>query len=550
MTMPGGIAAVVRLWETVRHLRAEQWIGRARMRLTRPGIDPRPAPARRPLAGPWAPPAERAPGLVAPTRFRFLNEEADLAEAGWDDPGRAKLWRYHQHYFDDLVAEGAAGRSAWHHALIAAWHEQVPLGWGSGWEPYPLSLRIVNLIKWILAGNEPDPATLDSLAVQARFLRGRLEYHLLGNHLFANAKALFFAGQFFDGKEADGWLDVACAILKRETAEQILPDGGQFELSPMYHALALEDLLDLINVAAAYGAGRHPDLAPLAELWRDRATAMFHWLAAMSHPDGDPAFFNDTALGMTATATALRVYADRLDLAPTVAPDPFTWLRHSGYARLEAGDAVLICDMARIGPDYLPGHAHADTLSFELSIHGRRLFVNSGTSEYGLGAERLRQRGTAAHNSVIVAGRDSSDVWSGFRVGLRARPIGATAGRAGDMLHAECSHDGYRRLAGRPLHHRRWELRPGVLRIADRLEGGQHPAIARYHLHPDITAQPDTARSGRFTLPGRRVVRWTASADAALEPSTWHPGFGISRDTLCIALPLEAGRAALQLEWS
>jgi hypothetical protein len=33
---------------------------------------------------------------------------------------------------------------------------------------------------------------------------------------------------------------------------------------------------------------------------------------------------------------------------------------------------VLILDVAPVGPDYLPGHAHADTLSFELSLFGQR----------------------------------------------------------------------------------------------------------------------------------------------------------------------------------
>ena len=38
----------------------------------------------------------------------------------------------------------------------------------------------------------------------------------------------------------------------RELPEQILADGGHFELSPMYHALVLEDLLDLVNIARRY----------------------------------------------------------------------------------------------------------------------------------------------------------------------------------------------------------------------------------------------------------------------------------------------------------
>ena len=38
------------------------------------------------------------------------------------------------------------------------------------------------------------------------------------------------------------------SILKKELSEQILPDGGHYELSPMYHSIILEDILDLHNI--------------------------------------------------------------------------------------------------------------------------------------------------------------------------------------------------------------------------------------------------------------------------------------------------------------
>ena len=55
----------------------------------------------------------------------------------------------------------------------------------------------MNWIKWALAGNDLSAEAKESLAVQTRWLRRRLEIHLLGNHLWANAKALVFAGRFF-----------------------------------------------------------------------------------------------------------------------------------------------------------------------------------------------------------------------------------------------------------------------------------------------------------------------------------------------------------------
>ena len=150
--------------------------------------------------------------MLGPEEFIFLRQEGRLAEVGWDGPQREKLWRYNQHYFDDLNALGAADRAQWHLALLEDWVRNNPPGVGSGWEPYPTSLRIVNWVKWHLAGNALPEACVQSLAVQARWLRRRLEFHLLGNHLFANAKALCFAGLFFQGREADAWLRKGCLL--------------------------------------------------------------------------------------------------------------------------------------------------------------------------------------------------------------------------------------------------------------------------------------------------------------------------------------------------
>src|SRR5690606_28347458 len=156
-------------------------------------------------------------------------------------------------------------------------------------------------------------------------------------------------------------------------------------------------------------------------VWRESAMRMLEWANVMAHPDGDIAFFNDAAFGIAPDLKALTAYASDLGLAmPSTAPMT-RLLKDSGYARMEAGPAVLLADVAPVGPDYLPGHAHADTLSFELSVHGERMLVNGGTSTYENGPDRWRQRGTAAHNTVVVDGEDSSEEWAAFRVARRAR---------------------------------------------------------------------------------------------------------------------------------
>src|SRR5204863_10066145 len=131
--------------------------------------------------------------------------------------------------------------------LMQRWLTEHPPQLANGWEPYPTSLRIVNWIASALAGNDLSPSVLQSLSVQVRALCAALEFHLGGNHLLANAKALVFAGRFFSGPEAEKWLRTGLDLLDAELREQILDDGGHFELSPMYHAIILEDVLDLIQ---------------------------------------------------------------------------------------------------------------------------------------------------------------------------------------------------------------------------------------------------------------------------------------------------------------
>lgn len=544
-------ARALRLWHTVRHLRPVQIYGRAWHRLHRPRIDLSPAPPPMPARGQWQGCA-RAASMLGPNRFRFLNAEHGLRNGDWNDRALPKLWLYNLHYFDDLVADGAPLRAGWHLELLRSWIAANPPGAGNGWEPYCLSLRIVNWIKWLLSGHAAgDEAArrelLDSLAAQTRYLAGRLERHLLGNHLWANYKALLFAGLFFDGEEGARWLDIGLRGMRREIGEQILADGGHFERSPMYHAILLEDLLDLIQLGERYApAVSREDL----ELWRARATAMLGWLAVMTHPDGGIAFFNDAAHGIAPELAPLQDYARTLGLDPPErSAEPLQLLPESGYARLQYGEAVLIADIGEVGPNYLPGHAHADTLSFELSLRGRRVLVNAGTSRYDTGAERLWQRGTAAHNTVQIDDQDSSEVWSSFRVARRALPLAISHGQDSGGVWLEAGHDGYKRLPGRAVHYRRWRLQEDQLRVEDRIEGGFARAIARYRTPPGLRIG-----AARIAGEGIEALRWRSDPEglsANVVASTYHAGFGRSEacDVLELALPRDPGSAAIVFTW-
>jgi len=537
-------------FHSVRYLKPIQVFGRLRNRMRKVRPDLAPAPPLRATAGEWTAGVRRPARMVAPDRFRFLNQTRDMpSPSDWNRPGVEKLWLYNLHYFDDLNAEGCERRRAWHADLIRRWIMENRPGSGNGWEPYPVSLRIVNWIRCTLEGNEAQQTWIDSLAVQARWLMRQVEWHLLGNHILANAKALLFAGIFFDGDEAESWKAEGVRILETQLDEQILADGGHFELSPMYHAIILEDILDLLNLSRAC-PGALPER--FVQRLSSAACPMLSWLEAMTHPDGRIALLNDAAFGISGTPQELAAYAARLDCVRPEAESAVDFRKESGYIRLRFGEMVAFLDVGRIGPDYLPGHSHADSLSFEMSLFGERVIVDSGTSCYGTGDERLRQRGTAAHNTVQIDDADSSEVWSGFRVARRAfpGPVSCREDSSG-AVEVKASHNGYRRLQGRPVHHRIWRTAPGLFTVTDRIVGQYRQAQAMFHLHPDISATcSEDGETVRLGLDGSRAIRITVSGGACrLVDTTWHPEFGVSLPATGLSIRLNGPELVTEFSW-
>jgi uncharacterized heparinase superfamily protein len=220
----------------------------------------------------------------------------------------------------------------------------------------------------------------------------------------------------------------------------------------------------------------------------------------------------------------------------------------SGYVRVARGPAAALLDVAPIGPDYLPGHAHADTLSFELSVHGRELIVNRGTSVYGTGARRQAERGTAAHSTVQIGRHDSSEVWAGFRVGRRARAAGPTI----EGWTVRASHDGYAHLHGHPRHERRWHFDANALEVFDSLTAvsAAGAACARFHLSPGLVLEPQGAGLWRVLDGDHPIARINVLSGQARATRTQHAlRFGMLADAATLEVVLQEGRSAVRFTW-
>ncbi len=477
---------IPRLIRTVRYLKAQQILMRM-LRKIQPVRFRAPIQASvRIVPSRWVMPVTKRKSMVGTTQFEILNRDFRLEHASdWNRSDDDKLTLYHLHYFDDLNAESTVERRSLHRELVERWIDENPPVSGNGWEPYPLSLRIVNWIKWQMRESSLSHRALESLYAQARVLYQTVEYHLLANHILANAKALCFAGYFFEGNEAASWLRRGRKILDEQLEEQILDDGGHFELSPMYHSIVLEDVLDLVNLLRAYDDGAHEKIGALV-------SGMLHWLALMTHPDGALSYFNDSTSDVAATLSALEDYAVRLGIdVPLEAQNGIRSLPQSGFVRFDDDDLAMIIDVGRLGPDYQPGHGHCDCLSFELSRCSNRVLVNTGISTYKVCDRRMVERGTSSHNTVSVNSSEQSEIWSAFRAGRRAFPVDVSVGDT----FVSAGHDGYSHVG--ITHHRDIRFAEGSVRVLDEVSS-RHPervpATAHWHFHPDVTVKLEGAR--------------------------------------------------------
>ena len=427
---------------------------------------------------------------------------------------------YISHWIEhcDLAAPGARAL-AWNSYAIAtriAWWIRAYLALGPRW--------------WSDRARFRD-AFLGSLWRQAAFLSRHLEWDLRANHLLRDAVGLAWAGRFFRGAAPRRWLRQAARLARSQAREQVLADGGHFERSPLYHLHVMEDLHSLALLC------RDNDVSvALRQTW----LSMAEFLVWLRHPDGDIPLLNDAAGGAGPVADAM--------LAAAAAQDPAfdagrraggRYFPDSGLAVWHGAPWSLFFDVGPVGPDCQPGHAHADTLNIECSFRGLRLFVDPGTYAYDDDERRRYDRGTAAHNTVTVDDRNSSEVWHIFRVGARAQPRAVRVDVGPQGMTASAAHDGYDRLPGTPRHHRQVAVAErGSLRIVDRVDGsGEHDLRGGLLLDP--AWKVESTAGGWLLTQGQRRVRVVLNGSPGLQPQTLdrpvHPQYGVELQTTRLA---------------
>jgi hypothetical protein len=495
----------------------------------------------------------------------------------FEEVGDSKItWELnrHQHFVTLAKAYWLTGDEKFVREIVAQWthwHKENPYPIGMNWAS---SLEVgYRSLSWIwtffllqecpLFTTELRTQWLKALSLSGRHIETYLSTYFSPNtHLLGEALALFFLGILFPSlRRAARWRRSGWEILEREAAKQVREDGFYFEQSTYYHVYALDIFLHarilaglngvpissgfdqilqrMLNALLLLGrAGVPPmtgddDGGRLFDPGRNRSEHMLDPLAtgAVLYRRGDLKFAAGGPREETVWLLGSQALAE-FDALPGVAPSAgSTALLDSGLylmADEESGQQLLV-DAGPLGSGS-GGHGHADALSICLVRNGRHLLTDPGTFEYvGPSGERGRLRGTGAHNTMQVDGRDQADETGPFswKNPPRVKVEQWITGHQFDLFQG--SHDGYSRLPSPVIHHRWVFHRKGQFwMVCDAAEGrGPHQLDIAWHLGP--TLSPDSSKQYLFTNEREGVALLTAEGrgwSPGVRREYWSPAYG------------------------
>jgi hypothetical protein len=495
----------------------------------------------------------------------------------FDEVGDSKItWELnrHQHFVTLAKAYWLTGDEKFAREVLAQWthwrkENPYPIGmnWASSLEVAFRSLSwtwtFFLLQECPLFTSDVCKQWKDTLRLNGRHIETYLSTYFSPNtHLLGEALALFFLGTLFPSlRGSPGWQRQGWEILELEATKQVREDGFYFEQSTYYHVYALDIFLHarilaglnavvissqfdqilqrMLNALWLLGrAGVPPmigddDGGRLFDPRRNRAEQMLDPLATgavlygredFKFVAGAPREETLWLLGKQGLADFDSLPSVQLSRSSTVLPSSGLYL----MADEKAGQQVLI-DAGPLGSGS-GGHGHADALSVCLVRNGRHVLMDPGTFQYvGPSGERARLRGTSAHNTMQVDGRDQADgtgsfSWKNFP---QVKVEQWITGQQFDLFQG--SHDGYTRLPS-PVTHRRWVFhrRGAYWMVCDLAEGlGPHQLDIAWHLGP--TLSPLSSDQCLFSGEGESLALLTAEGHGwsqSVRNEYWSPAYG------------------------
>lgn len=477
------------------------------------------------------------------------------------------LWEINRHLELVTLAQAYACTSnskylAHIRIMIDSWIEQCPYPRGPNWtSSLELSVRLVNwALAWQLVGGDSSDLFageegasfrlrwLEAIYRHLSFIRGHLsKYSSANNHLLGEYMGLYIGSVTWPlWKQCHAWMEFAAAGFEHEALLQNAPDGVNREQGIWYH----HEVADMMLLCGLTGRAAGYEFSQ--DYWH-RLESMLTFVSSMMDVAGNLPMFGDSddALMVRFYPGKLNVYRSLLATGAVLFKrhdfkrkaghfdDKSRWLlglegekgfndlpehdprdrptrrqfKEGGYwifgSSLDEPDEVrMTADAGPLGYLTIAAHGHADALSFTLSVAGNEILIDPGTFAYHTQKKwRDYFRGTSAHNTIRIDGRDQSEPGGNF-LWLKhaaAAPLHYQESDQGVLWVAE--HDGYTRLPDPVIHRRSIELDKlgGRISVIDALEcRNEHKFEVFWHLaeHSQVCA----AESGVVVTTGEVSV--------------------------------------------
>jgi hypothetical protein len=436
--------------------------------------------------------------------FVFLNKKKKFDKIDWNFSEYGKLWTYNLNYFDFLNQSNLDCNTGLNLMIDYCDSRKILK---DGLEPYPISLRIINWVKFISKNKIDNTKVNIQLYNDYLILQKSLEFHILANHLLENVFSLFFGAHYFNNRKE---LLKAEKLLNKELKEQVLEDGAHYELTPMYHKIILLRTLDAYNLAISNNLCSKQTIKLLYSI----SSKMLSWLEAISFDNGEIPMVNDSSHEITPSNSKILIYADSLGIKFHK-----TELKESGYRKLNHLNFEVLFDIGQIAPSYQPGHSHADNLNILLNYKNIPIIVDTGISTYEKNKIRQLERSSSSHNVVTLNNKNSSDVWSGFRVGKRAK----TKIIKDTKTEIIACHNGYK--SDDVLIYRTLKIEEDIIRIFDVTNSNDKILTGHLHFHPNNSLE---ISNNQITVNKKIIITFTDIISMKLNTYNWCKEFNLT----------------------
>ncbi len=427
---------------------------------------------------------------------------------------------------------------------------------GLTWRRIEAGIRCENWIKsWELMKNskavtpEFTVMFLKSLYEHAQYIKssysdfsktsnwGILEYHGLVN-------VAAFISEF---KESSAWMDDALTKLALCADVQMLPDGTQWEQSPMYHNEVFHCLMNVV-----YLGNKHGFKVP--EIIKDKVFQMAHVNVQWQKPNYNQPLIGDSddsdLRGLLTLAVSLygdeviksranckvdyenyfvlgAKGAEKYDKIKSVLPEYMSvYQQSSGDVFMRNSwdeDAnYLHFHVKRIGD----GHAHDDLLHISLFGNGRDYLVDGGRYTYTESKERKLLKSSESHNGIAVDDQPNSIYSNTWGNSFNAKGVDVTVKFTPKFDYAQSTNIGYHRLSDPVTATRRIVyIKPGLWLVFDNFVAKQeHKYSLQFGFADKIVTSADNKIMTTYAE-NNLVIESVKPVDIALKDAVWSPEY-------------------------